>query len=546
VDRTRGPAPAWVAGQDGYYYVRGRPPGAIPAHDVRLYRRVHWHRIGTDPDSDPPVLGDGMDPSAAYTLSVSDDGRWLVVGVRVGGRRGNRVWLADLTAGPLDKPDLRPVRSTEGSHCAVEIGPDGTARVLTDDGASGRRLCAFDPRSPDDPWTEVIAERPDAVLEEAVLIEGPHARPSILALWSREACGELTLHDGTSGKQTARAQLPGAGTVTRLTTRPGGGSEVWFSYTDYTTPSRVLRYDAHDGLVTPWRAPLHAPAPTTGRVPDAEWATTLRVHYLSADGVRVTMALVVPRDRAGAPRTPRPLLMRGYGGFGVSARPHYGPDVAAWVRAGGVFAEPHVRGGGEHGERWHRAGTRADKQRTFDDFHAAARWLIDEGWTTPQQLAIAGTSNGGLLVGAAAVQQPHLYAAVSCAAPLLDMVRYEQSGLGPAWVHEYGSASDPEELQWLLSYSPYHQVREGQAYPAVLLSAFDNDTRVDALHARKMCAALQHAVPDPARVLLRCEDLGHGARSWSAATGFAADVLTFLAAGTGLAAPSPGGARSSR
>ncbi|WP_055694226.1 prolyl oligopeptidase family serine peptidase [Streptomyces prasinopilosus] len=549
VDRTRGPAPAWVAGQDGFYYVRGRPADAIPRGDVRLHRRVHWHRIGTDPRDDPAVLGDGMDPSSAYTLSVSDDGRWLVVGVRTGGRRGNRLWLADLTAGPPGKPRFRAVDSAEGSHSAAEIGPDGVARVLTDDGASGRRLCSFDPADPDGPWTEVIAERPGAVLQEAVQVHGPDARLSVLALWSREACGELTLHDAVSGSLTARVPLPGAGTIGGLTTRPGGGGEAWFSYTDYTCPQRVLRYDARDGGVTPWRVPGRphgVPAPAGGPGADAGWATTLRVHYRSSDGARVSMALVVPREAAGGPSGPRPLLMRGYGGFGVVARPHYGQDVAAWVRAGGVFAEPHIRGGGEQGEQWHRAGTGKDKQRTFDDFHAAARWLIDEGWTTPRHLAIAGTSNGGLLVGAAAVQQPQLYAAVSCAAPLLDMVRYERSGLGPAWAHEYGSASDPEQVEWLLSYSPYHHVREGRDYPAVLLSAFDNDTRVDPLHARKMCAALQHAAADPSGVLLRCEDLGHGTRPLSATIGFATDVLTFLADRTGLAAPGPDAARPAR
>jgi prolyl oligopeptidase len=203
-----------------------------------------------------------------------------------------------------------------------------------------------------------------------------------------------------------------------------------------------------------------------------------------------------------------------------------------------VWAVASLRGGGEEGEEWHRAGMRARKQNVFDDFHAAARYLVDQGWTTPERLAVMGGSNGGLLVGAALTQRPELYRAVVCSAPLLDMVRYERFLLGRTWNDEYGTADAPEELGWLLSYSPYHHVRDGVSYPAVLFTVFESDSRVDPCHARKMCAALQHATaadPTTSPVLIRREtEVGHGARAVSRTVELTVDQLGFLAHATGL------------
>jgi prolyl oligopeptidase len=244
---------------------------------------------------------------------------------------------------------------------------------------------------------------------------------------------------------------------------------------------------------------------------------------------------------AAAPDTPRPAVLYGYGGFGISLTPGYSPTTLAWVEAGGVYAIAGLRGGSEEGEEWHRAGMLDHRQNVFDDFHAAAEKLIADGWTTREQLGIYGGSNGGLLVGAALTQRPDLYAAAVCSAPLLDMVRYERFGLGETWNTEYGTAADPEQLGWLLSYSPYHRVTPGTRYPSVLFTVFDNDTRVDPLHARKMCAALQHATSGPLTerpVLLRREaDVGHSSRAVSRSVALSADLLAFLAAHTGLPLP---------
>ena len=263
-----------------------------------------------------------------------------------------------------------------------------------------------------------------------------------------------------------------------------------------------------------------------------------QVAYTSADGTTVRMFVLNRADAVGAggePDRPRPAILYGYGGFGVSLTPGYSASILAWVEAGGVYAIANLRGGSEEGEAWHRAGMLGEKQNVFDDFHAAAERLVAEGWTVSGQLAISGGSNGGLLVGAALTQRPELYAAVTCSAPLLDMIRYERFGLGASWNVEYGSADDPEQLAWLLGYSPYHHMREGVAYPAVLFTVFDGDTRVDPLHARKLCAALQHATASDRPVLLRREkDVGHGSRALSRSVELSADTLAFTARWTGL------------
>jgi prolyl oligopeptidase len=218
--------------------------------------------------------------------------------------------------------------------------------------------------------------------------------------------------------------------------------------------------------------------------------------------------------------------------------PGFSAVALAWVEAGGVYAVACLRGGGEEGEEWHRDGMLGRKQNVFDDFHAAAQWLTDQGWTTRDQLAINGGSNGGLLVGAALTQRPDLYGTVVCAAPLLDMVRYVTSQLGRSWTVEYGDPDVPDELAWLLAYSPYHNVREGSDFPATMFMVFDNDTRTDPMHGRKLCAALQHATGGERPILLRTEgDVGHGARKLSKSVDESADMLAFVARWTGLTLP---------
>jgi prolyl oligopeptidase len=347
---------------------------------------------------------------------------------------------------------------------------------------------------------------------------------TLLCVWTRHAVSELTTHALGTGERTGSVPLPGLGSVAGIAERPEGGYEAWFGYTDHVVPASVYRYDASTGETTLW-----SEAPGRVEVPEVH---ARQVEYPSADGTTVRMLVLAPTKE---PDRPRPAILYGYGGFSIPMTPGYSAGVLAWVEAGGVYAIAQLRGGSEEGEQWHRDGMREKKQNTFDDFHAAAERLVADGWTANDRLAVNGGSNGGLLVGAAVTQRPELFAAAVCSAPLLDMVRYEQFGLGATWSDEYGSADVPEELDWLLGYSPYHHVRQGVDYPAVLFTVFDGDTRVDPMHARKMCAALQHATSGTRPVLLRRErDVGHGARALSRSVALTADTLAFAARWTGL------------
>jgi prolyl oligopeptidase len=266
-----------------------------------------------------------------------------------------------------------------------------------------------------------------------------------------------------------------------------------------------------------------------------------QIAYASRDGTDVTMFLVHRKDVR--PTGHIPTLLTGYGGFNISRTPVYSAGAAAWVEAGGLFAMPNLRGGGEYGETWHRAGMLAHKQNVFDDFHSAAEALIAGGWTEPRHLAISGGSNGGLLVGAALTQRPDLFAAVSCAVPLLDMLRYQNFRIARFWIAEYGSAEDPEQAKWLRKYSPYHNVRAGVRYPAVLLTTAEGDSRVDPMHARKMAASLQAQTEDPESVvLLRVDrDAGHGiGKPLDKQVDDFADQYAFIAWRTGLDLKGPG------
>jgi prolyl oligopeptidase len=535
IDRARYSPVAWLPGGAAFYYVRRLHPSSVPDDEAQYHRRVYLHRLGTDADADALVFGEGRDKTTYYGVSVSMDGSWLSVSAAEGTAPRNDLWLADLRDGDLAAPELTVVQEGVDAQTSSYVGRDGRLYVMTDAGAPRGRLAVADPSRPtSDTWTDLLPEDPEAVLDGYVVLDGEElASPLLLAAWTRHAVGEVSLHDLATGERRGTVPLPGVGSLGGLTEHPEGGHEAWIGYTDAVTPSSVLHYDARTGQTTTWAtAPGHVDVPAVH---------TRQLAYRSADGTVVHLQLIAPAeavDEQGRPDRPRPTVLYGYGGFGVSMTPGYSAGVLAWAEAGGVYAITGLRGGGEEGEDWHRAGMLGHKQNVFDDFYAAAQLLVEEGWTTPQQLAISGGSNGGLLVGTAVTQRPELFAAAVCSAPLLDMVRYELFGLGATWASEYGTASDLEQLAWLLAYSPYHHVLDDTAYPAVLFEVFDSDTRVDPLHARKLCAALQHSTCraiDDAPVLLRREtDVGHGARAISRSVELTADSLAFLAHHTGL------------
>ncbi len=536
VDRARYSPVAWLPGGEAYYYVRRLAPGEVPTGEEQYHRRVWLHHLGADPDDDALVFGEGLDPHHYYGVSVSRDGRWLTVSAASGTAPRNDLWVADLAGADLASPPLQVVQHGVDAQTSLHVGRDGRAYVFTDRDAPRGRLVVTDPADPGvDTWRDLLPEDAEAVLDGYAVLDGDElASPVLLALWTRHALSELTVHDLLTGERVGEVTLPGVGSVGGLSERPEGGHEAWIGYTDAVTPSSVLRYDARTGEVTTWAS---APGIAAGTL-EVPQVVSRQVAFESADGTVVRMLVVSP---SGEPDRPRPTMLYGYGGFGITMSPGYSAGVLAFVEAGGVYVVAGLRGGGEEGETWHREGMLGSKQNVYDDLYAAAETLVDQGWTTPDRLAISGGSNGGLLVGVAVTQRPELFAAVVCSAPLLDMVRYELFGLGATWASEYGTASDVEQLGWLLGYSPYHHVREGTPYPAVLFTVFDGDTRVDPLHARKLCAALQHATASPLHerpVLLRREaDVGHGARAVSRSVELSADTLAFAAHHTGLVVP---------
>ncbi len=526
IDRCRYSPVAWLPGGEAYYYVRRLDPALLPESEQNFHRRVYLHRVGASPDDDVLVFGSGMTMTNYYGAEVSRDGRWLQVSAAEGTEPRNDLWVADLTASPPESPAFTLVQGDVDAQTSLTFLRDGRVLVATDLAAPRGRAAVTTPGNwTSDHWQDLIPEDPDAVLESVTILDGPELDEDLLlSVRTNHGVARMSLHRAADGTLLDEVELPGAGTIGGPVEHIEGGPVTWFVFTDHTTVPTVYSYDARTREVS-----LHARPPGSVEVPTVH---SQQVTYTSADGTEVRMFVLSP---TAEPDRPRPTILYGYGGFGIALTPGYSAAILAWVEAGGVWAVANLRGGGEEGEDWHRAGMLATKQNVFDDFHAAAEWLIGEGWTTAQQLGIYGGSNGGLLVGAAMTQRPDLFNAVACVAPLLDMIRYTTSELGPTWTVEYGDPEDAEQFGWLHAYSPYHRVVEGTDYPATMFVVFDNDTRTDPMHGRKMCAAVQAATSGARPVLLRTEgDVGHGARSLSKSVEETADTLAFLARWTGM------------
>jgi prolyl oligopeptidase len=526
IDRCRYSPIAWLLGSRSYYYVRRIAPELLPESEQGFHRRVYLHRVGADPSTDVLVFGAGQTMTNYYGVEVSRDGHWLQVSSAEGTEPRNDLWVADLTECAPEAPAFTLVQGDVDAQTGLTFGRDGRVLVSTDLDAPRGRLAVTSPGTwSSEDWTDLIPEDPEAVLESVTVLDGDElAEDLLLVVRTSHGVAHMALHRAADGSFMREIELPGAGTIGGPVEHIEGGPVTWFVYTDHTTVPTIYAYDARTDAVT-----LYATPPGSVEVPTVH---SRQLTYASKDGTEVRMFVIAPTND---PDVPRPTVLYGYGGFGVPMSPGYSAAILAWVEAGGVWAVANIRGGGEEGEQWHRDGMLASKQNVYDDFHAAAEFLIAEGWTTPQQLGIYGGSNGGLLVGAAMTQRPDLFNAVVCVAPLLDMIRYTTSELGPTWTVEYGDPEVAEQFGWLIGYSPYHRVVEGTDYPATMFAVFDNDTRTDPMHGRKMCAAAQHATSGTRPILLRAEgDVGHGARSLDKSVEESADTLAFLANWTGL------------
>jgi prolyl oligopeptidase len=504
VELGRGGTFTWLPGGEELVVVRCL---GLPGEE-QFHRRVWRHRVGTDPSQDLLLFGEGRDKTTYYEVTTSPDGRWLLVTASLGTAPRNDAYLIDLSTGAV-----AVVLEGEDVLAWGGVAFDGRLYLLTNRDAPRFKLCIADPSSPA-VWRDLVAESDDVLEDYAVTTAG------VVVVRVHDVVARVAVHDAQSGERVRDIALPGLGSAT-VSARHDGGDDVWITYTDFVTPPTVYHSAGADELSV-WAGP-------PGAI-EVQGSTTTQVFVTSKDGTRVPMFVIAPDGVALD--GDNPTILYGYGGFNVPLSPAYSSAALAWVEGGGVYAIANLRGGSEYGEEWHRAGMRERKQNVFDDFIAAAEWLVAERYTSSERLAISGGSNGGLLVGAALTQRPELFRAVHCSAPLLDMVRYELFGLGQTWNDEYGRASDPVELEWLLSYSPYHHVRDGVRYPAVLFTVFEGDTRVDPLHARKLCAALQHATSasvDERPILIRRETaVGHGARALSRTIGLQTDSLSFL------------------
>jgi prolyl oligopeptidase len=492
IDRTRAADLAWVPEGSGFYYTRYPAPGTVPDGEEPYHRAIYFHRLGMDPDADELVFAP-REKEHWPGMSVSPDGRWLVVSVARTFDQTD-LYLGDRAGGAVS-PALVPVAENLPFSFDGEV-VRGRLYLRTNLDAPTYRMYEVDPERPErGHWRELVPPRADAVLEGARVL-GDRLALSYL----ERASSRLRLTDLDGGLRQ-EVRLPTLGSLFGLGAE-WDGRELFFGFSSYTVPPTVYRLDVETGEQELWRR-VEADVE-----PDRYDVSQVAVR--SRDGTEVTMFLV---HRRGLARDgTAPTYLTGYGGFNISMTPAFSRSLLLWLEHGGLVAIPNIRGGGEYGEAWHQGGMLGRKQNSFDDFIAAAEWLVRERYTRPERLAVAGGSNGGLLMGAVLTQRPELFRAVVIQVPLLDMLRYHRFQIARLWIPEYGSPDDAEAYGWLRAYSPYHHVQAGTAYPAVLLATAESDTRVDPMHARKMAARLQAATTSGRPVLLRLEArAGHGA-----------------------------------
>ncbi|HXH51214.1 MAG TPA: prolyl oligopeptidase family serine peptidase [Terriglobia bacterium] len=446
----------------GIYYSRQEAAGP----------RVCYHAMGSNPATDRMIFGQGYGPDKIITVDLSDDGHYLLLTVLYGSvGEKTELYLQNLaTGGPI-----RPIVTNIHAQFNASIGGD-TLFIRTDWKAPRGRVLSAPVAHPERAhWKEIIPQS-DSVIRSVGLAGG-----KVMVNYTKDATSSLKVFD-PDGRAENQIAFPTLGTVSGVDGR-WNSDNAFFEFNSFSVPPAIYHYSVKTAQRSRW---------TQMRVPiDSRDFELKQVWYHATDGTRVPMFLLYKKGLK--PDGKKPTLMTAYGGFDISMTPAFDPEAVAWVEEGGLFALPNLRGGGEFGEEWHQAGMFQHKQNVFDDFYAAAEWLIRNGYTNPSKLAITGRSNGGLLMGAAMTQRPQLFRAVVCGFPLLDMLRYQEFYVARFWVSEYGSADNAAQFKYLYAYSPYQHVRKGGDYPAVLFVTGDSDTRVAPLHARKMCALMQWA-----------------------------------------------------
>jgi prolyl oligopeptidase len=484
---------SWAHDGSGFYYSRyDEPAEATKLADVNYFQKLYFHKLGTPQSADTLVYDRPDQKEWGFAGEVTDDGRYLVITSSQGTERKSRIFYKD-----LKQKDAKVVGLMEAFDAAYDfIDNDGPVFYFrTDKNAPRSRIIAVDVRKPDpSQWKEIVPEAPQTLVSANII------NNQLVVDYLSDAHSAVKAFD-MKGKFLRDVALPGIGSAGGFGGKRGD-KETFYSYTSFTHPTTIYRYDMKSGKSTVYRQP---------KVDfDPSQFETRQVFYTSKDGTRVPMFIVskkgIKLDGSN------PTYLYGYGGFNIPLTPSFSVANLAWVEMGGVYALANLRGGGEYGEAWHKAGTKLQKQNVFDDFIGAAEWLVANKVSSPARLSIGGGSNGGLLVGAAMTQRPDLFAAAVPAVGVLDMLRFQKFTIGWAWTSDYGSSDNAEEFQALYKYSPLHNLKQGTCYPATMVVTADHDDRVVPAHSFKFAAAAQAAQGGANPILIRIDTkAGHGA-----------------------------------
>jgi len=507
---------SWSKDGKGFYYSRFDEPKGTALRDTNYFQKLYYHQVGTPQAKDKLIYERPDNKELGFGGQVTDDGHYLVIYVSQGTSPKNRLYYKDLT-----KPDSEVVKLLDDFDAAYQfVDNDGPVFwIKTDLDAPRGRLIAIDTGHPEKAnWKTLVAQSTDK-LEDANVVDN-----LFLLGYLKDAKTEVRVHD-LSGKFLHTVDLPGIGTAAGFSGKRTD-KETFYSFTSFVSPATIYRYNPQTGKSSVFKKP---------KVDfDAEKYETKQVFYNSKDGTRVPMFLTYKKGLKLDGQNPT--LLYAYGGFDISLTPGFSIPTVVWLEMGGIYAQPNLRGGGEYGEDWHLAGTKAKKQNVFDDFIAAAEWLIANKYTSTPKLAIRGGSNGGLLIGAMLTQRPDLFGATLPLVGVMDMLRFQKFTIGWAWASDYGSSDNPDDFKALYAYSPLHNLKSGTKYPPTMIATADHDDRVVPGHSFKFAATMQADQAGTAPVLIRIETkAGHGAgKPISKIIDQTADEWSFVAYNLGM------------
>lgn len=514
---------SWAADGSGFYYSRfAAPEDGKTYQSTNLNQKVYFHRIGTPQAEDRLIYATPDRPRLGHRAQVTDDGRWLLITSSEGTDSRYELHVLDLT-----RPNAKPAALVKGlEYNWAMIGNVGPSfYFVTNQGAPRQRIVTLDAGSPRRKPVAIVPERPETLVGASIV----GAKIVLSYLGDAKSDAEMVHLDG---RPAGDVRLPGIGTAAGFGGKVGD-PETFYSFSSYTTPPTIYRFDTGTGIAEVFARPKTAF--------DPDRFETVQHFYSSKDGTRIPVFVI--RRKGAMPAGGAPTVLYGYGGFNASQTPGFSATRLAWIEQGGVFAIANLRGGGEYGKAWHDAGRLQNKQNVFDDFIAAGEYLIAQGITAPGKLAAEGRSNGGLLVGAVVNQRPDLFAAALPAVGVMDMLRFDRFTAGRYWVDDYGDPGKEEDFRTLYAYSPYHNIRGGVDYPAILVTTADTDDRVVPGHSFKYAAKLQASNIGAKPHLIRIETrAGHGSgKPTDKLIEESADMYAFVARWTGLTIGTPDG-----